>query len=123
MALAIAMFLYTCYVRNDSLKVNINELMAKSNFKYYLLGVGLFFASTLLSILFSEDVITGIKLWAERWPWRFMFFLMPVITIKKDVQARNVLLAIFTGLAITCCYMIYQGFVAGETRAVSSHLK
>lgn len=107
MGLAVAYFLYYCYKEKPVLT---------TEYKPYFFVVGIFFLAILLSAFASEAPLHSIKLWLERWPWRFMLFVMSVLGLKKAEQVKNVLYAAFAGLSVSCIYMIFQYFALNNDR-------
>ncbi len=111
----LGLLLQLCNER-EKLKARFLELWQNECFKAYLVGVGAFFAATFLASLFSENIVHSLMHWVNNWPWRFLMFLLPVLTIKQTEQAKKVLYAVFGGMFLACVYMMYQNYCLGEFR-------
>lgn len=114
--LALVGLLVQLCCNREKLKARFSQLWQNECFKAYLIGVGAFFAATLLASVFSDNVVYSLKHWVNNWPWRFLMFLLPVLTVRQTEQAKKILYAIFGGLFLACSYMMYQNYVLGEFR-------
>ncbi len=85
-------------------------------YKKYFIVIGIFIFTMYLSALFSDDIIYGLKRWADMWIWRFMPFVVVCFLVKNYIDAEKIMVTAFCGIGVTSIYAIYQG-MSGVSRA------
>ena len=101
--LGISTLLFLINLYRDK-RVNLNEDKAP-----YLKVIGLFASTLLISALCSEDIVQGLKTWADFFLWRFMPFLILLFVFDKKEDAKKVYYAILGAFLVDALYVIYQG--------------
>lgn len=91
------------------------EINISKNIKKYYYAIAFFVLTMLLSALFSDDIVYGLKRWADMWIWRLMPFIIITCCVKKE-DCLKILKASCLGISIGILCLIYQG-VSGDGRA------
>ena len=98
--------------------IKVYQKQIKFNYVYkgYFIAIGLFITTMLISAIFSDDILYGLKRWADMWIWRFMPFVVVLFLLNNYIDAKKVMLTAFAGITVTSVYAVYQG-LAGISRA------
>ena len=98
--------------------IKVYQKQIKFNYVYkgYFIAIGLFITTMLISAIFSDDILYGLKRWADMWIWRFMPFVVVLFLLDNYIDAKKVMLTGFAGITVTSVYAVYQG-LAGMSRA------
>ncbi len=98
--------------------IKVYQKQIKFNYVYkgYFIAIGLFITTMLVSAIFSDDILYGLKRWADMWIWRFMPFVIVLFLLNNYIDAKKVMLTAFAGITVTSVYAVYQG-LAGMSRA------
>ena len=98
--------------------IKVYQKQIKFNYVYkgYFIAIGLFITTMLISAIFSDDILYGLKRWADMWIWRFMPFVVVLFLLNNYIDAKKVMLTAFAGITVTSVYAVYQG-LAGMSRA------
>lgn len=98
------------------IKIYQKQVKFNHTYKEYFIAIGLFITTMLISAVFSEDIVYGLKRWTDMWIWRFMPFVTVIFLLNKYVDAKKVMIAGFVGITVTSLYAVYQG-LNGISRA------
>lgn len=98
------------------IKIYQKQVKFNHTYKEYFIAIGLFITTMLISAIFSDDILYGLKRWADMWIWRFMPFVVVLFLLDNYIDAKKVMLTGFAGITVTSVYAVYQG-LAGMSRA------
>ena len=73
----------------------------------YFKVIAIFSGALLVSALCSGNIAYGLKIWADFFIWRFMPFMMVVMTFNDKYSVTKLFAALVYGFAVDCFYAIY----------------
>lgn len=99
--------------RIDIIK-RFKQIYAPEGVKYFLYGPGIFFMAILLSALASDNIAQGLLKWVEKWPLRYLCFLVPLLCLNDVKKVKGVFYALLLGHLVSCLYLIGNSLVLGK---------
>lgn len=96
--------------------IYINKPVIKPEFRGYYYAIVFFVLTMLLSALFSGDIKTGAKRWADMWIWRMMPFVIITIAVAEAKKCLDILKLSCMGISLGIGCLIYQG-ISDDGRA------
>ena len=110
--ISIACFLFLLY---QSYKAGDLKYRAEGFEPYYKV-IGFLLLCFIPSVIFSVDIKTSAKAFAEMWIYRLMPFFMVTLFVKNKKWLKNIFVAFLIATCIDCLVAAYQAYFMNEWR-------
>ena len=110
--ISIACFLFLLY---QSYKAGDLKSRAEGFEPYYKV-IGFMLLCFIPSVIFSVDIKTSAKAFAEMWIYRLMPFFMVTLFVKNKKWLKNIFVAFLIATCIDCLVAAYQAYFMNEWR-------
>ena len=110
--ISIACFLFLLYQ-----SYNAGDLKSRAEgFEPYYKVIGFMLLCFIPSVIFSVDIKTSAKAFAEMWIYRLMPFFMVTLFVKNKKWLKNIFVAFLIATCIDCLVAAYQAYFMNEWR-------